>query len=452
MRKHLFALLFLVSLPLLGQQEGVSIKLEAPENVVAGSSFEVTLTFNKGNLKDYSRFSQDLPSGFTAENINSPNADFTFSDQRVRIIWLKLPSEQEIVVKYSIQVNERLSGRLELDGTFAYVNGGERDFLNLTEPTIVNIMANPDVDQSLVVDIKDFNSIKEPANIVYPDESQGLQDVYTTIVRQKPVIEANGIVYINVLIQKPNETNFLKLEESIPGGYSFESIEANGAVVSQAAAIARYVWMKPPAASVFLVKYRLVPILEKQQEIIDIQGTLSYTEDGATKVAAVREVNVNVEGMNVTQRAEYMKSGKIPSNLADASSSNMTFIKDTKVSSNDQKQANVPGKQSSSSQKSGQSTISDIPVLEEGTGVYFRIQVAALKNPYFAKAVFAEYDLLRDVRVEIDKGWSKYTVGPVSSYNEAQAMKKRIISETPVTNAFIVAYRNGRRVPLNEVM
>lgn len=448
MRKQFIFLVLLVSLPLAAQQKDLSIRLDAPENVVAGNSFEVTLTFNKGDLKDYSRFSQDLPSGFSAENISSPNADFTFTDQRVRIIWLKLPAEKEVEVKYSIMSDERLSGKLELEGTFAFVNNGERAYLNVQQPTVVNILPNPDIDQSLVVDIKDFNSIKEPANIVNPETVSG--GAFATVVRQTPRVEANGIVYVDLMLSKPEGTTYLKLEESIPGGYSFESIEANGAVVSQAASIARYLWMKAPSQALFMIKYRLVPILEKKQEALAITGELSYTENGVTKMAEVKQVKANLEAMNSEQRAELFKTGKVPEGLAQVKQTTPNTIPDSKVrqQSKAETKATIPVKNIKKSSVSGSV---DIPELGAGSGVYFRVQVAAVKNPYFANAVFAQYDLLRDVKVENVNGWNKYTVGPVSSYKEAQALKNRIISETSVNNAFIIAYRDGRRVPVDSV-
>jgi len=448
MRKQFISLLLLLSLPLAAQQKDLSISLTAPESVVAGNSFEVSLTFNKGDLKDYSRFSQDLPSGFSAENINSPNADFTFTDQRVRIIWLKLPAEKEIEVKYVINVNERLSGKLELEGTFAFVNNGERAYLSLQQPTVVNILPNPDIDQSLVVDIKDFNSIKDPVNI--EKQAVGEGGAYAIIVRQTPREEANGIVYVDLLISKPEGTTYLKLEETIPGGYSFESIEGNGAVVTQASSLARFLWMKAPAQSTFMVKYRLIPILEREQEALKITGELSYTEMGETKVAEVKQVVANLEAMNAVQRAELLKTGKVPEGLAQLKVTKPETIPDSKVlhESRAETKATIPAKRI---QKSTGSGSVDIAELEAGTGVYFRVQVAAVRNPYFANAVFADYDLLRSAKVERINGWNKYTVGPLATYKEAQALKSRIISETSVNNAFIIAYRDGRRVPVDTV-
>ncbi len=118
----------LLSFSLQGQE--VDISIDHPDQVNAGSEFTVTVTIDKGSLTDYSRFSQDLPLGLTAINISSPNADFSFDNQRIRIIWLKLPEDKEVKVSYNIMVNERLKGSFILGGVFAYVVEEERKFLN----------------------------------------------------------------------------------------------------------------------------------------------------------------------------------------------------------------------------------------------------------------------------------------------------------------------------------
>lgn len=452
-------LMSIVAFPLFGQQEAISFHLDAPENIVAGNEFEVTLTFNKGDLKDYSRFSQDLPLGFTASNVVSPNADFTFSDQRIRIIWLKLPDEQEVEVKYAIDVHERLSGKLELTGTFAYVNMGERAYLNLPEPEVVNILPNPDLDQSLVVDISEFGTMKSAENMVGPAAETVAED-FAKVVRQEPVVEANGIVYINLLVSNPEGSNYLKLEETIPGGYSFESIEANEAVVSQASSLARFVWMRPPTASVFKVEYRLVPVLEKDQDPLVIDGILTYTQDGETKMASARQIDVELTSMNTAQQTAFLKTGIIPEELAQSGTSaagktetekNETVKRIEQTAGKPEKSTASDARGSSDAAKRSGPSVIDIATLETVSGVTFRVQVAAVRRPVFGKIIFAEYDLLRNVKVEKDNGWIKYTVGPLASYEDAVRLKNQIISETPVDAAFVIAYRDGTRVPVGTV-
>jgi hypothetical protein len=454
-------LMIIAAIPLSGQQETVSFNLDAPESVVAGSEFEVTLTFIKGDLKDYSRFSQDLPEGFTASNVVSPNADFTFSDQRIRIIWLKLPDEQEVEVKYAIDVHERLSGKLELTGTFAYVNMGERAYLNLPEPEVVNILPNPDIDQSLVVDISEFSTIGTSVDSVDP-VTEAVAEEFAKVVRQEPVVGANGIVQVNLLVSNPLGSNYLKLEESIPGGYSFESVEANGAVVSQASSLARFVWMRPPTASVFTVKYRLVPILESNQDPLVIDGELTYTQDGESRVATARQVDVELTSLNTLQQTAFLKTGEVPDGLTQLATPDAGKAGSEKKESVDERSgeivvrtdkpiAGAHSRRSSDVTKRAGPSVIDIPSLEKTNGVTFRVQVAAVRNPIFGRVIFADYELLRDVKVEKDNGWHKYTVGPLASYEDAVRLKNQVETETPVDEAFVIAYRDGTRVPVGTV-
>ena len=444
MRKKVLVLLCLIAIPIYGKQNPVKINLNAPAQVVAGSSIEVTLIINKGDLKDYSRFSQDLPAGFTAENIESPNADFTFTDQRIRIIWLKLPSDKEITVKYLINVHERLSGVLDLAGTFAYVDRGERAFIELKDPTQVEILPNPDIDPSLVVDISEFNSIKTPVNIVYPDEEPKVEN-FAVVVRQKPFIENSGNVYVTLLVTNPESSDFLKLEESIPGGYAFEAVSANGAVVSQSSGLARFVWMNAPSATTFTVSYRLVPIIGRSQDPLKIDGNLTYGENGSSKTETVREMDVAIDAMSASQQQAFIKTGVVPQGLKVSPKEKAPPVRVSEVKEKEKAVAQVSKKNTG---RNYGLTLPVIETLEASKGVQYRVQIAAVRHPYFDRVVFAQYDLFRDVKVERIDGWSKYTVGSMTELESAVQLKNRIISETPEDSAFVVAYIDGKRVPL----
>jgi hypothetical protein len=300
-----------------------------------------------------------------------------------------------------------------------------------------------------------------PVNIVEAEEIAEPEE-FATVIRQEPIVENNGIVYVSLLVKKPVGTNFLKLEEVIPGGYTFESIDASWAVVSQASSIARFVWMKMPSANSFLVKYRLIPILEKEQEEIKLEGNLTFTDAGETKVVPVKEMKVNLEAMNNSQHMLLLAKGTVPEGLPEAKSQLASTVAPVKKPVTpvakktathevikERKSDVVPEKKQY--KKSSGSSFINIEELESNEGVYFRVQVSAVKNPFFDKIYFAQYELLNDVKVEKIQGWSKYTVGSVSTYNQAVQLKDRIISETPQSSAFIVAYKDGKRVFLDEV-
>jgi len=176
----LAASMLFLAFSLSGQDVGISI--DHPDRVNAGEDFKVTVTIKKGSLTDYSRFSQDIPLGLSATNVSSPNADFSFDEQRVRIIWLKMPDTNEISVSYLLSVDSRLKGSFSLGGVFAYVVDDERKFLNFDKTRAITIVPNRSIDQALIVDIRDFRG---GAPVVPAVVSEG--NGFAMAVRQKPV-------------------------------------------------------------------------------------------------------------------------------------------------------------------------------------------------------------------------------------------------------------------------
>jgi hypothetical protein len=209
---------FILSMAFSLSGQDVEISIDHPERVNAGENFTVTVTIKKGTLTDYSRFSQDLPLGLAATNVSSPNADFSFDEQRVRIIWLKLPEANEIKVSYLVAVDPRLKGNFSLGGVFAYVVGDERKFLNFDQRKPITIVPSRSIDQALIVDIQDFRGGKAP--VTTPTVSTG-GGPFAMAVRQKPALLNTGGYRIHLLIGNPPGSKYAKVEESIPSGYSF---------------------------------------------------------------------------------------------------------------------------------------------------------------------------------------------------------------------------------------
>ena len=88
----------------------VSVKMDVPAQVNAGSEFEVRITLNKGDLDGFSRFQQNIPAGLSAISDQSSNADFTFTDKRVRLIWLRVPKNDEVTWPSSSSDTQRSPG------------------------------------------------------------------------------------------------------------------------------------------------------------------------------------------------------------------------------------------------------------------------------------------------------------------------------------------------------
>ena len=92
-----------------------------PDSVTIGNSFIVTTIINGGPLIDFMEFSQPLPKGFTAKNIDSKGGDFEFTKSEVKIIWLTPPMQDTYTIKYLIQVPLNVSGKQTRSGKIIYI-------------------------------------------------------------------------------------------------------------------------------------------------------------------------------------------------------------------------------------------------------------------------------------------------------------------------------------------
>jgi hypothetical protein len=420
---------FFLTLSLNGQD--VEISIDHPDRVNAGEDFTITVTIKKGSLTDYSRFSQDLPPGLTATNLSSPNADFSFDEQRVRIIWLKLPKANEISVSYSVSVDARLKGSFRLGGVFAYVVDNERKFLNVGQPGTITIVPNSSIDPSLIVDIRDF----KPGASVTP-AVVSTRNGNMVAVRQKPVLESSGAYLVHLLIDNPPGSKYAKVEETIPSGYQFEQVNSSDGIVSYAASTVKFIWMKLPQSTEFDVVYRLVPKQNEPQGKIEIDGQLTYTSGNENKVENIVEMDLPLANLTHEQKRELLDHGTVP-----ASTSTTPVIK----------RETRPPTTGSNPGRASDRVIFNTRVLERGSGVYYRVQLSANLNAFDATTFYREAGVDKEVLVEQHDGFYKYTAGPFDSYEQALMYKDKVDRLPDVEGAFVVGYRNGNRINTGDI-
>lgn len=432
-------LCFTVSL--MGQE--VKVTMDHPERVNAGFEFTVTVSIQKGSLTDYSRFSQDLPSGLTAANISSPNADFSFDDQRIRIIWLKLPDQNEVKVSYNVMVDERLKGSFALGGVFAYVVEDERKFLNLGKSKEITIIPNPSVDPSRVVDIRDFQKEGE----VQPATAD--QGSYAMVIRQKPVLLGSGGYLIKLLIKNPEESRYAKIEETIPSGYLFEQVSTRDAIVSFAASTVKFIWMELPEDPEFEVTYRLEPKQDEPQGDMVVEGLFTYTSGDDNQIAEVKQVDVDLEALTLAEKRNLLQTGEIPGGTGKSAEAEVAETREPEKTTSAPaavRPANEPSARTPEQTGGSSPAIGSTSVLPARSGVYYRVQLIATRTPFDANALFRTEGIDREVCVEQDEGFFKYTAGSFETYDQASDYRDRVERLPSSDGPFVVVYRNGKRV------
>ena len=432
---NIFILLLITSIVLHSQDE-ILVKMNVPSEVVAGQEFLVSIDIEKGNLEEFSRFQQELPAGLTAIQDNSGAADFSFDNQRVRFIWLKLPAESKLNIAYKVQVHERLKGTLTMYGEFSYVENNERRSI-IIKKKVVTISPSPEIAADQQVDITDF------ATVLATEKAAMSSSIDVTCIRQTPYPSRTGNdIMVHMLVYKKDMNKFAKIEERIPEGFEAKSMESRDGLFTFKDGVAKFVWMNLPDVSGFKISYRLIPEASKSIDGLYIEGKLSYIQDGRNISVDVIQQDIDLSGVNDANIeavvAAIDKGEAIP--VTKPVQEKVEPVKPPPV-----KEKEPVAKESKPAVRTGSSRIPASQLLPVYDGVYFRVQLAATKRFSDANQTYGKYRLSRPVLVEQLEGWYKYTAGSFTNYRQAQEFKNEAVGRG-LSDAFIVAYKNGKRI------
>ncbi|MBN1187343.1 MAG: SPOR domain-containing protein [Bacteroidales bacterium] len=433
-------------------KEDVSISMQAPDEVTAGTEFYISITLNKGNLQSFSRFQQELPYGLKASSISNANADFTFKDNKVRLIWLTLPADGMITLTYAVYVEERLKGDFEVGGSFSYIENNERKSVSVPVQTIV-INPSPNVDPSLQVDIDEyqFYNNKRPAG----DDSR------IVCIREKAKLNDSGNeIYIKLFVNKENKEKFAKIEENIPAGYTAVVDKRGGGIFTQKGNVVKFLWMNLPEEKNFVVSYKLIPQNGQPVNKLKLNGTFSYMEGQNTITMDIVERDIDVENISEAQLNEILLSLRNTPQYAEV----VEPQKDVK----DNGTKNVEPYKEPENQVTENQVTETTEVLPEKTnktnkwnksyllepeeGIYYRVQIAAGHKSINIKRYFRKYKIKEDIKKEEHDGWYKYSVGSFQVYKDARDYRVRIWNTTSIDDAFVAAYNNGKRITVQEAL
>jgi hypothetical protein len=99
----------------------VKIAVNAPEKAKVNGEFTVELTLNKEGESGFCKLEHVIPEGFIASEVESNGSVFVFEKQTVKFIWLKIPANNQVKVKYKVKVDSSVvPGKFALAGSFAY--------------------------------------------------------------------------------------------------------------------------------------------------------------------------------------------------------------------------------------------------------------------------------------------------------------------------------------------
>lgn len=98
----------------------IFVESTIPEKPVSGKVFEVRIRINKSDYEGPAILTQTYPDGFTAIESQLGYSRFSFINQKVRIIWDKMPKDSIITYMYHVRPGEMVHGSHTINGGFEY--------------------------------------------------------------------------------------------------------------------------------------------------------------------------------------------------------------------------------------------------------------------------------------------------------------------------------------------
>jgi len=385
--------------------------MTVPDQMVAGTTVLVEVQVNTAGQRGFARFQQVLPPGITARAGQLRNADFSFEDQKVHLIWLKIPDGNELTFNYTIQAHETLKGEFTLAGDFSYIEEDDRNEVPLS-PETITITPSPNVDPGLVVDIADFKAeVAEPVIT--------LQSYDIACYREVPCFsESDNAWIVNTLVCPAEVKRLARVEEQVPAGFLAESINSQGSIFSFKSGIAKFLWMDMPEDPLFVISYKLTP--ERGQTLGKgaLKGTFTYMQEDMARSIPIVEMGIDLTNASAGELNEIM--------------------------------ASLVGRQERPVEQARE--VQQPVRAETKAGVIYKVQIRAARKPLNIETIFKPYKIEGEISSEFHEGWYKYTTGSFSTYRQARQYANELLQISGLKEVFICAYADGKRIPVKRAL
>lgn len=435
MIKHLLflfnLLFFLIASALLPAE--ISIEDNLPAQVTTDSTYLVEITLNKGALFGFAKFQQDLPVGFDVEPVETAEASFTYSDEKIKFIWMALPETETIKLSYKLTPRAGAPANGIVEGKFSYIEENERKSFDMPNKTITVVSPAPAEEGPLPVMASVTRNITTVGEYQYK---------------------------VDLAITKQGIEGFAKVEEFLPEGAEASVSENNLAVFSQVDEKVKFVWMSIPQEGLINVSYTVTADRDIHNDLIAMEGTFSYLEGSDTKQVEVQSTGQPLAGqpeMPVDEIKEAAPEDELPMEeempvaVVDEGSMEPEIVADITETGEPPMPEAKTSEMSGNAVAGNDSPVTDIPAPE--TGVVYKVQILAGHKNVNEQFVRKKYSFNEDYIIDNHEGWIKYITGSFDVYRSARDKREALVAAGHnFPGPFVTAYNEGTRITVQEAL
>ena len=300
-----------------------------------------------------------------------------------------------------------------------------------------------------------------------------------------PAVRPGSDFIMEIKINKGNVGGLAKFQQYIPAGMTATAVDNAGADFSFEAQNVKFIWTSVPQDAGITIRYRITvsPSLSDKKYL---SGTFSYVENDRTKKMTLVPKEIHI---TPTAPAVELASAVTPPATAEpkpvedvqpvktqtsaASSPDLDEPDDDDDGISPDPASATPAQADTKTHEAPVETTAPAPASSSditpakkeqpldshenisaavASGIVFRVQIAAInerlkrRKDYFQE----KFGIQLEVATEMHEGLKKFTVGNFTSYAQATRVKEEI--QSSIGDSFVVAYKDGVRIPVAEAL
>lgn len=434
--------------------DGPTAEVKAPASVNAGESFLVEVNIQTNGVKDFMRFSMEFPAGWKAEKVEDGGATFMFEknsaneNYSAKFLWSRVGEQPQLKISYRV--------------TSPATANGDMEFPCKISRTVNNL---PDNIQLTPLKVHFNNSNSTQPVVTHPNaDSTAKPAVTISVVRTVPSGEQSGQFLVDLVINKEDLTNFGKLEDSLPEGFSAKKVMTDGSDFTFDKGKVKFSWWVMPKRSMLHVQYMVVasPDVSGPQTIT---GIFSYVENESGKIYQVANSTVTMKASqalivenNNNQQQQQEENANNTKQVNSQEQSQQNNTQETAKENTQQQQVVQQAQQNNNQQEQQQQQQQETQqnnlqanVNKSVAGVTYSVQIAAMSRMVPVQYFSSTFNLGGTVNAEQVDGLNKYTHGSFQTYQDARNHREELRGKG-VEGPFVTAYNGAKRITVQEAL